>query len=257
MPRRQAPMPIPVPAATPASQMPQPIGVPADYIAPSGPVTPEESIGLTAAGLGILIGAPVAPTFFEGSEYSFVYGMRPDALAALQAQLSQIGLLDPDSYSPGFAGGGNDPTLEAIRVVMSFANRAGYRTVTDALRAYEQGGFGAVGSQGYQGAASQRMAAPVSNPDDLRAVFRAAVIDTLGTGWSEAQINAMVEDYQAHERAYNSQVAAGETAPEEQLPSAETFAVNAAKAEAPVDAQGQDFLGAAGALTSMLGRWTG
>jgi hypothetical protein len=260
MPKRQTPMPVPAPPMP--ANVPQPIGVPDDYLAPLPASSPADSPALVGAGLGGLIssgGGPaiVRPEFFEGDEYSFVYGMTPAQLAALQAQLTSVGLLDPDSYSPGFVGGGNDPTLAAVQVVMSYANRAGYRTVADALRAYEAGGYGAVGSQGYQGAAGERLAAPVSNADDLREVFRAAVIEKLGTGWSEAQINALVEDYQAHERAYNSQVAAGETAPEEQLPSAETFAMNAAKSADPVAAQGQEFLGAANALTGMLGRWAG
>ena len=34
----------------------------------------------------------------------------PAEIAALQAQLTAVGLLDPDSYAPGFVGGGNDPT---------------------------------------------------------------------------------------------------------------------------------------------------
>jgi hypothetical protein len=254
MPRRQStPIPTPLPAAP--VDAPSPLGVPDDYFV-TPQTTPQESTGMVAAGLGGILGLPIGATFFEGAEYSFVYGMRPAELAALQAQLTAVGLLDPDTYSPGFAGGGNDPTLDAIRVVMSFANRAGYRTVTDALRAYEEGGFGAVGSEGYQGAANARMAAPVSNPDDLKRVFRAAVIDTLGAGWSEGDINAMVADYQAHERSFNQRAAAGE-AIDEQVASPETFAIEAAAAADPTAAQGQDFLEVANSLSGMLGRWSG
>lgn len=191
------------------------------------------------------------PTFEEGAEF-MVFTMTPAQLAALQRQLEQAGLLEPGSYSPGFVGP-TDPTLDAVRVIMGFANQAGFRQIDDALRAYMQSGMPAVTAA--QRAGEAPLPAPVSNPDDLRRVFKAAVIDTLGQGWSEAQINAMVEDYQAHERAYNASAAAGE-AIEEQLPSAETFAMNQAKAAAPVEAQGQEFLGAANALTSMLGRWS-
>lgn len=236
-----------------------PIGVPDGYIAPPPRMSTEDTIRAADAGVTWTGSIPVAPSFFEGDEVGFLFSLRPDAVAALQSQLTAAGLLDPEAYQPGFVGGAsNDPTVSAIQVVMSYANRAGYRTVTDALRAYTSSGFGAVGAQGYGGGAgAKRLPAPVSNPDDLKGVFRAAVIDTLGTGWSDGQINAMVADYQAHERAYNSQVAAGESAPEVQLPSAETFAVTAAKAADPTGAQGQEFLEAGNALQSMLGRWSG
>ena len=251
MPRRQTSPPPTIDPQQPEG--PAPIGVPEGYTAIIE-YTDDMPIYPTSGGSR---GRLVPPTFYEGDEYTFVYGMTPAELAALQSQLTAVGLLDPDTYSPGFVGGGNDPTLQAIQVVMSYANRAGYRSVTDALRAYEEGGYGAVGSQGYQDSqAAARMPAPVSNPDDLKRVFRAAVIDTLGVGWSEDDINAMVADYQVHERSFNQRAAAGE-AIEEQVASPETFAVDRAVAADPTAAQGQDFLEVANSLSGMLGRWSG
>lgn len=270
MPRNQNPMPTVDPPSSGGSAL-SPIGVPSEVllgIDESGsPVTQPyltnyQDTAVYSGGRGATVpgsGGRGLPTFYEGDEVAYVYGMNSRSLALFQQQLTQAGLLDPASYSPGFVGGGNDPTLAAVQLIMGFANRAGYRTVSDAVRAYINGGFGAVGSQDYEAArkaASRPMPAPVSNADDLKRVFRAAVIDTLGTGWSEGDINAMVANYQAQERAFNSRAAAGE-AIDEQLAAPETFAIQQATAKDPTSAQGQEFLAAANDLQSMLGRWSG
>lgn len=195
----------------------------------------------------------VKPRFVEGAELSY-YSMPPDQIARIQAQLVQAGLLDPDGYQPGFIGGAtNDPTIAGLRTVMSFANRAGYSSVTAALQAYIASGYGDLVRE--QGGEQERLPAPVSNADDLRRVFKAAVIDTLGQGWSQDQIDAMVDNYQAAERAFNAAAAAGE-AIDQQVATPETFAVNAAKAADPLGAQSAEFLDVGNQLMSMLGGWS-
>lgn len=263
---KNGPAPMPVPTPQQDVSLPGPIGVPETVLGPNGEPVPfyaERKRPLRPSGWPTWQGSRareperVAPTFYEGDEVTFLFSMTPAALAQLQAQLSSAGLLDPDTYQPGFVGGAsNDPTMEAVRVVMSYGNRAGYRSFTDAMRSYVESGFGAVGSRDYAGAEEARLAAPVSNPDDLKRVFRAAVIDTLGAGWSERDIDAMVADYQAHERAYNERVAQGEPI-DEQMATPETFAEQRATAADPTGAQSQDFLEAANSLQSMLGRWAG
>ena len=273
MPSNPSQMPT-LPPAGATTNTPAPIGVPEYVLGPDGQPIPyyatrevtqdygyevrrPGTTGLTYQPQNITRTQAIPPSFFEGDDIGFLFSLRPDALAALQSQLTQAGLLDPDSYQPGFVGGAsNDPTVQAIQVVMSYGNRAGYKSVSDALSAYVASGFGAVGSKGYDASQNARLAAPVSNADDLRRVFRAAVIDTLGTGWSEGQIDAMISDYQAHERAYNQHVAAGE-AVDESLATPETFAVDTATTADPTSAQSQQFLEAAGNLSSMLGRWSG
>ena len=201
----------------------------------------------------------VTPQFQEGDEYRY-YGASPQEIARLQAALTAAGLLDPDDYAPGFIGGAdNDPTIGAIRTIMGFANRAGFTTVEDALRAYVTSGYGEVGARDYEAArgAAARLPAPVSNADDLRRVFRSAVIETLGTGWSEQQIEGLVANYQAAERGFNAQVAAGESLPEMQLPTPETFAIEQARTADPTGAQTQEFLGAADQFNQIIGRWSG
>lgn len=268
MPRPQAPDDS-GPAERPSAQVPSgpqppgPIGVPGEILGPDGTGVPwmtryQETGGVYSAGRGTSVGGPTygAPTFYEGDEVGWVYRMNPENLALFQQQLTAAGVLDPATYRPGAPG---DSTVEAVHRMMAYANAAGYRTVSDAIRAYTQQN-GGLGSEDYKAnveARNRPLPAPVSNADELRSVFRAAVIDTLGTGWSEERINAMVADYQAHERAYNAQAVSGEANPEEQMASAETFARNAAVEADPTAAQGQQFLGAANALTSMLGKWTG
>src|SRR5690606_22676073 len=192
------------------------------------------------------------PTFYDGSEVSFVFAMQTPDLVALQRQLAQAGLLDPDLVG----GPPPDETLSARRTIMTYANRRGFTSFTDALRDYlAQWSNTEASRSGGRGAAGGRLPAPVSNADDLRRVFKAAIIDTLGQGWDEARINALVADYQAHERAFNNAIAAGE-APDEQVASPETFALEAARQQDPTGAAAQDFLGVGNELLDMMGRWS-
>lgn len=239
--------------------LPSHIGVPPGYVATRprtvdwGQERRRPGGGLEySPGRQVDVTVEIPPTFEEGTEYA-IYRRPPEQIAALQADLVRAGLLDEESYRPGFVGGGvDDPTLVAVRLVMSYANRAGYTRLEDAMRAYIAAGYGELDDRD----TAARLPAPVSNADDLRQVFRAAVIDSLGQGWSQDQIDGLVDVYQAAERRFNAAVAAGEPI-DEQIANPDTFARQQARAADPMGSASQDFLGVGNQLMSMLGGWSG
>jgi hypothetical protein len=64
----------------------------------------------------------------------------------------------------------------------------------------------------------------LSNPADLKTVFKKAAQDSLGHNLSDGDLNRLVETYQAQQLQYQKQVSAGGTTV--QAPNAETFARN-------------------------------
>ena len=65
----------------------------------------------------------------------------------------------------------------------------------------------------------------VSNPDDLKAVFRKAAQELLGRNLQDGDLNKLVETFQMQEKQYQQKAAGGGVAV--QAPSATTFATQA------------------------------
>lgn len=216
----------------------------------------------------------VPPRYMDGDQFD-IYSMTPQRISYLQRSLVQAGLLDPQELqSYGFVGpAGDDPTFAAYEQAMMFANQAGYTTVDQALVALQSGRYG-TGPGGRRtpqgGGGGGRLPAQISNADDLRRVFKATVIDTLGQGWDEDRIDSMVAAYQAIERgqveaAEQMALRAGEASAAsgqfvssgtlEAPPSPETFAAQFARGQDPTGAQANDFLGAANQFLGLLGQW--
>lgn len=222
----------------------------------------------------------VSARYREGDQYG-IYSMTPDEIAAMQRGLVRAGLLDPDDIQAfGYVGpagtrGTGDATYWAYTSLLEFANQAGYSTASEALRALQTHGYGTgpggtIGGARSGGGGGGGLPARVSNADDLRRVFRASVIDTLGEGWTESQIDAMVQTYQAMERGQVAQAeqmaldaarqseATGEFVSSgtlEELPDPATFAADQARQRDPAGAQARDFLGVANQFYSLLGEW--
>lgn len=214
------------------------------------------------------------PQFRDGDQYD-IYSFTPQRLSYLQRSLVAAGLLDPEDIEAyGYVGpAGTDSTFDAYERAMEFANQAGYDTVDQALISLQSGryGTGPGGTRGQAaGSGGGRLPSQISNSDDLRRVFRAAVIDELGRGWDDGRIDAMVNTYQAMERGQVDQAEAIARAAAERsevtgedvssgtiegLPDPSTFAVNYARQQDPTGAQATDFLGAANTFFSLLGQW--
>jgi len=163
-----------------------------------------------------------APRYSDGDEWRPASASSA-SIAQIQRAMVTAGILTDFNY-----GIWDQKTAKAYRDVLSYANGRG---VTDQqalseLASHPQlnvaGGSGGGGSRvvGFDPDTGQPIFAPAeplqvrTTPrDDLRRVFRSAVVDRLGEGWSTAQIDELVNAYQWNEikvqsDAYNQQAAA-------------------------------------------------
>lgn len=115
----------------------------------------------------------------------------PETVAQLQIMLVNAGLLDPEDFAPGHYDG---KTRSAYRELLTFANASG-ATWDETLSRLSQSPFPA------NTAKSKANLVQVSNPDDLRTIFRTAARQTLGYGnIDDADLDRMVAAYQGLER---------------------------------------------------------
>lgn len=172
-------------------------------------------------------GSPVerGPRYRDGDEMKPA-GKGRDAIMEIQTALRLAGYLEMDIYvAPG---AWDKPTMAAYKQLLAEANYAGL-TASAMLR--DRAMSAAIG-QGPEGSGpghwefdpttgtnvwvEDPFAAPplqlrTTSKDDLRAVFRASVRDRLGQGWSDGEIDELVDAYNWQEirlqtEAYNSEV---------------------------------------------------
>lgn len=197
------------------------------------------------------------PRYFDGAQW-LPASLPPADIRALQLRMVAAGLAKSGELQLGIW---DMASVSAYQKLLAFANASG-SDVASALNRWQQ----AHSETPDAGAAARApLVVKLSNPDDLAAVFRKAVIDQLGQGWSSDKINSMVSAYQQQERETQQQQYAmtgfgsstepgpgGEiTAP----PDPTTFAVDQARQADPGLAQEHDELGVLGNFRQMLGGW--
>lgn len=200
------------------------------------------------------IGANV-PTYYVGDEY-IPANFPGDQIWALQQALAKVGLLTGTFSKQVWDG----PTRNAYKALLALANAQGINANTALEQMMSQardqenvrytvdenGNIVPVGS----GEEVPPLIMRTTDPKMLRQTFRRAVIDTLGEGWSEAEINKMVEAYNNVERmrqtqAYNMELA-GEGGEIVDIPSPEAFVQSEILRQDPVGAQTEEALGFVG-----------
>lgn len=207
---------------------PKPLGVPEGYTTPyvrdmTG-MSPRAAEGWAAGSGGHGSVQERQPRYFEGDEWRPA-GLGPDAIGELQQHMAASGLLS-GRWRYGIW---DENTAEAYKSVLTEANAMGL-TAEAVIRLRGQSpGFGSSDEDGSGGGGwqydengnpvfvgEQYVPPPLelktTNKDDLRSVFRRSVIDTLGQGWSQAQIDELVDAYNWEEvrvqrEAYDRQVA--------------------------------------------------
>lgn len=146
------------------------------------------------------------PKYFSGDE-DMLNKFSPEDIATIQQSLSFNGLLGR-KYTPGIV---DNSTRSAFRELLGIANRQ----TTD-----WQTTLGTISQVKSQGSSIGTYS--VSNPDDLKAVFRKAAQDMLGRNLGDGDINSLVETFQAREKQQAVQSASGGKII--QAPSPQTFA---------------------------------
>ena len=205
------------------------LGVPEGYVVPRVRTGQYSERGAqTAAAMGRTPGTikDQGPRYFDGDEFTPA-ALSPAAIGRLQAALSNAGLLSDFRY-----GVWDQDSRTAYKALLEEANAAGLTAEVMLTRRQQGmdvnvGGGGGSGSGGGGGRQivgfdeegnpiySEFQAPPLelrlSNKDDLRRVFRTAVIDKIGEGWSQAQIDELVDAYnwqeiRVQQEAYQSEV---------------------------------------------------
>lgn len=190
------------------------------------------------------------PRYFDGYEWRPA-SWSPNVIADLQRQMVDAGLITEDSRLQ--VGVWDETSRGAFTKLLGFANASG-TTWEQALQRWSEMSA-AFPQQG--GPERPPLQVRLSNPDDLKRVFRTAVIDTLGAGWDDTKLTSLVNAYQALERhfqetEYNQAESGGTSvAP----PDPTTFAMEKAVEADPVGAQASDFRDAASQFFDLVGRW--
>jgi len=279
----------------------KPLGVPADWQG-TRIRDPESFRGMSpnAVDRWTLNGAGPGATGVGGPRYFVGDEWRPAntsgaSVAALQRAMATAGLLDTFRY-----GVWDNQSAKAYAKVLGFANASGMTAqmalsqMVNSPQIKMAGGSGSGSGSGsgggggnvigfdeqgnpiYEGYVAPPLQLKTTNKDDLRRVMRSAIIDKLGQGWTQAQINEMVDAYNWQEIAvqksnYDQAVAlertafeqgagavAGQTSVTTEAPSPETFVENELMRRDPIGYQaGQVVNDAIPAFMQMLKGWGG
>jgi hypothetical protein len=264
---------MPPPAAPKQQQVANPIGVPYYITDPStgapavGPDNQRLRWGAQVPGLtnphpgrtwaDTLTTQYQLPRYFDGDQW-LPAQLPPDQLANLQKKMVSAGLLKSGEAQLGIW---DTNSMNAYTKLLAYANASGYDAQT-ALDRWDSSHT----ATGDQGTPRQPLVTKLSNPDDLKAVFRKAGIETLGIGFSSDQIDQMVNSYQQQERetqqqqyamtGYGSSTEPGPGGEITAPPSPDAYAVTQARQQDPGLAQEHDALGMVNQFQNMVGQWS-
>ncbi|MFP4512075.1 MAG: hypothetical protein ACLFRV_03905 [Acidimicrobiales bacterium] len=231
----------------PTPDDPQPIGFVAER-QPNAFPTPVSRPGETAR-----------PVYYEGDEYRILNNMTPRQVARVQTRLAAAGMIGPrTSYIPG----NPETTRRQFRDLLTAANGMGENWETTlrqlAASASMAGGQGALDSGGGGGGDAPTLPTHTApNSDDLRHAIRRGLMSQFGTHNHGVDIDTLVAQYQAQDRANfdarvgDSQAGGGGTV--EDVQSVETFVADAASEADPEGVGARQFLDGANSFFSMLG----
>lgn len=193
-----------------------------------------------------------------GDANDYIASLTPDKLKEFQKILLQAGIIP--SYDNGNPADKN--TIAGYEYILTEANVSG-EPPSRIVRKHAMKGLTSRISQAASNVANERLSGPtrapftarISNSDELRNVFKQAVISATGEDRGDIDIDRMVRTYQAMEQ--NQQADVYNRAPSggvfEDIPSAETFAEDQIREAAPTRVEARDAVDYAGELLGMLG----
>lgn len=241
----------PPPFPDDSDQGPAPIGVPRDYVIKGRRVANEERHG---GGQTRTYIADITPNYFDGDEY-LPANWPASQIWSLQQYLAKVGLLTGTFTRNVF-----DPaTMDAYKELLALSNAKGSnadQTLQEMLSSAtddddmngqwtvdENGNV--IRAAGSSGPTRAPLTIRTSDPASLRRAFRRAVIDTLGEGWTQEQINQMVGAYnqietQKQQQAYNMAETGGTIS---DIPSPEDFIATEIEKRDPAGVQEHEALG--------------
>lgn len=167
---------------------------------------------------------PNNPYIYTNQDWQLLFAMAKDRFSQTQAQLAQI---FPDQFRNTNPGNRYDPTTiyyfkQALGLINNNPATRG-KTIPEALSVLAQQPI-------MRNAATATGGAPklpsyqVTNPADLKSVFRKTAESLLGRTLGDNELNKMVSAYQQQEVTYQKAAYAGGGKMVQQAPSAENFA---------------------------------
>lgn len=165
---------------------------------------------------------PSKPYVYTTDDWQLLLSMSRDQFAQVQNQLTQI---FPDQFRNVNPGRRDDPSTiyyfkQALGYVNNNATTRG-KTVAEALPVLARQPF----IKYKEPKEPPKLPAyQVTNPNDLKAIFRKTAQDLLGRTLNDNDLNRMVSSFQQQETAYQKQAYAGGGKVVQQAPQASTFA---------------------------------
>ncbi len=216
-------------------------------------------------GMGPGGGAPigsegVTPRYFKNDQAQIWQGtggmlprnMSPESVTAYQRLFVEAGLLSEGSYHPGEWG---QESIDANEVLLEGANVNGL-SADQMLNRLRSSMTRLESTSGGGGSGRLPPTIRLSNPDDLRAIFKQTARQTLGGVFAEDdQLDGMVKSFQEQERAF--QLAAAGGGEGTSSPSAQTFAEGEFEASDPGGADANRFQSMTRVLQNLVGEANG
>lgn len=261
----------PEPPPDPATRIP-PIGVPDTYRTPTSATTYPGGFsareGGSATGVGEITRGPL---YYEGDELGPAQ-WSPDRVLDLQRQLIAADLISPGSRLR--LGVMDEVTINGYYKLLASANRYGTNWMAALDRMMGESGVpggGAAGELmevdefgnliGTGPDAVEQLPTRTTAPEDLRRIFRAASIESLGQGLPEGEIEQMIQAYHQVEiqRQRDAYAAEGTSNNVMATPSPEAFMEDAMlkNPEQRAEMEVENTLGAMEDFMGLVGGWQG
>lgn len=168
--------------------------VPFEVTRPSEPVLEDTRTMRTGRPALAWEGGPVRPKYWTGDEWKPA-SWSPDEIAELQTALVQAGLIDGAEVRLGVF---DEETRNGFEKLLGRANGMGLTwedALVTALESPEP---------------AEPLQVKLTDPNDLRRVFKTAAFEVSSTQFTPGQIDAMVASYHEKEREYQEALARGE-----------------------------------------------
>jgi hypothetical protein len=191
---------------------------------------------------------PAQPYIYTNKDWQMILSMPNDKFTELQGWLTKI---FPGQFKNPNPGNKNDPkTIYYAKEAMGLINTSPEirgKQLSDALPLLAKTPI--ITSTG---AGKKLPAYSVTNPADLRAVFKKTAQDLLGRTLGDGDLNRMVEAYQQKESTYQKAAYAGGGVNVSQAPNAQTFAQSSLENDFGTEVNTQKLDGIFSSLNDML-----
>lgn len=193
-----------------------------------------------------LLNNPQTPYHYKTNDWQILLSIPESEITGLQTRLMKA----YPNWKPGQLGTRTDTkTVTKFKQLMGQINLDSNIAGADWSKALD---YLALHPVADESPTKQRPAIRLTNPIDLKSVFKKASTSTLGRALSDKEITQLVTTYQGLETTYQQQASTGSGATVVQAPDAGAFAEQQARKLAPQEATANDYTDYVGALSQLL-----